>query len=161
MTKNTKKGFSLVETIVAAAIIISVVTAGAGAFQLYLRISRESNERTQAALLTEEAAEALRFYRDMSWDEKIDTLNIGTTYYLYWSDVSYSVSLSPITVNNAFTVSFVMNTVQRDDLSKDIVSSGGTVDPDTRSVTITISSTGSPPKELLVSNMLLHNIFQN
>lgn len=158
---NTRSsGFSIIEIVVACAIIVSLVTAAASAWQIYLRISDSSADRTQAALLTEEAGEALNLFRDTSWSGNISPLPLNTTYYLYWNGTRYATSTTPVTVQSYYTVGLSLAAVSRDG-SSNIVSSGGSNDTGTRQATVTITRLGTPNQTLLTSNLYIHNVFQN
>ncbi len=160
MNKNT--GFSIIEIVIAAAIIVTLVTAAAGAWQLYFKVSRTSNQNTQAALLTGEAAEALNLLRDSGWTANISPLSLGTTYYLYWNGDTYATSTTPILIDNSpYSISFVFSEIRRDTTSDNIVSSGGAVDIHTRSVVISIMSSSSPPMTVMQSSLLLHDVYKN
>jgi prepilin-type N-terminal cleavage/methylation domain-containing protein len=157
---RTSKGFSLVEIIVAAAIVASVVTAVTGAMQSYFTAITANSQYAQAALLTEEGAEAIRIFRDTGWTNNIAPLSLNTPYYLYWNGTGYATSTSPVVIQNGFTRTFVMQSVARD--SNDNISpSGGTTDTKTRDVTITVYASTTPPKTLSQTHMLIHNVFNN
>ena len=154
------RGFSLVEVIVAAAIIVTIVVAGSSAFQLYLKMSGTNGERVQSALLTQEASEAIELFRDQSWNNNIKNLSNDTTYYLHWDGTKYATTTTPVTVNVAYLVSFVTSPINRDGASGNIVTSGGSLDINTRKVTINILRAGNS-SSIMSSEMLVHNIFTN
>lgn len=158
MNNPGEKGFSVVEIVVAAAIIVTVTTAAAGAWQLYLRLASSTGQKDQAALMTEEAGEILRLFRDQSWSGDIAPLANGTTYYLYWNGTQYATSTA-VQTQNGLERTVVLSAVSRDAGTFNIVSSGGTVDTNTRMATITVSPSGGSP--LLTSEMLIHNVYAN
>jgi type II secretory pathway pseudopilin PulG len=129
-----QKGFFLVEVMVAASIIATVLMLLLGSISNSVEASQRSLERTQASYLLEEGAEAVRSIRDTSW-ATIAALTNGTTYYLSWSGTAWSLTTTPSTVD-AFTRTVVLSAVSRDS-TDDIVESGGTLDTDTRKVVIT------------------------
>jgi type II secretory pathway pseudopilin PulG len=129
-----QKGFFLVEVVVAASIIATVLMLLLGSISNSVEASQRSLERTQASYLLEEGAEAVRSIRDTSW-ATIAALTNGTTYYLSWSGTAWSLTTTPSTVD-AFTRTVVLSAVSRDS-TDDIVESGGTLDTDTRKVVIT------------------------
>ncbi|MEA2715475.1 MAG: hypothetical protein QOG91_503 [Candidatus Parcubacteria bacterium] len=149
----------MVEIVVAAAIIVSMVTAAAGAWQLYLRLSNTSGRRTQAVLLSEEAAEALNLLRDRSWAKNIAALSLDTPYYIYWNGTTYATSTTPVTVNNSYNVYVTFGALYRD-INKDIAGAG-TIDARSRYATVTVSVAGNPGAKDLETQMLIHDIFQN
>ena len=109
----------IVEVLVAASIItISILVAMAVA-QKSIYVSRKAFHTTQATFLLEEGAENARIERDNSWSNVI-TLN-----------TSEQIGI--------FSRTVVSSNVNRDNSTKDIVSSGGTLDSGTKLVTVTVS----------------------
>lgn len=158
--KGSSQGFSVVEIVVAAAIIVSLVTAASSAWQLFFKVSRTDTQSTQAGLLSEEAMEALNLYRDMSWSGMIAPLSLGTTYYIYWNGSSYSTSTSPITVNGSYVVGFALSSASRN-ANGDIVSSGGTLDSHTRMAIVSVALSSATSTPILQSSFVIHDVFQN
>ena len=157
-----KKGFSVVEIIVASAIILLLVTAATGAWHLYFNLSNTSTQITQAALLTDEAAEALNFYRDKGWTSYISPLLLNTPYYIYWNGSAYATSTSPVLVNSNYYVQFQLSAINRDG-SSDITTSGGTLDSRSKNVLITVfgSATTTSSAILAQTSIILHDVFHN
>ncbi len=139
MNKNIqKKAFSIIEVIVAAAIVLLVGTVFVGVLSQTISLSGRSMHVIQASSLLEEGAEAVKTIRDNDWTT-ISNLTVGTTYYLSYSSVTnlWSLTTTPSTIG-IFTRTVVISAVNRDS-NDDIVSSGGTLDVKTKKVTITTS----------------------
>ena len=155
---------TILEVVVAAAIIVTVVTGLSGAWQLYLKISNINSQNTQAALLAEEAEEALNIMRDQSWSANI--LPLTTTpnqiYYLYWSGNAYAATTTATAADSSgsFMRTIVFKPISRDSTTKDI-SASGTNDPNTKQVTITVYPTGNASTTLIKADMLIHNVYNN
>ncbi len=66
-----KKGFSIIELIVALAVIATAIVGVYGALALAVRASTKAADRTQAAFLLEEGFEAVRRLRDLDWTNNI------------------------------------------------------------------------------------------
>ncbi len=156
---NHSRGISVVEIVVAAAIIATVVTGIAGAWQLYIKVSNKSILYAQSAALVEEGGEVLNILRDTSWTTKISPLFVNTTYYLYWSGTAYSATTTLQTTSNGLVRTIVFQTIARD--GSDNISSSGTVDANTRKALITVFASSTPSLILAQSEMLLHNVFNN
>jgi prepilin-type N-terminal cleavage/methylation domain-containing protein len=157
---HRKSGFSLVEILVSAAIIAVVGVGVTAAWRQYINLTQSSARITQAALLTEEAGEALEFYRDLTWSGYIAPLTLGTPYYLYWNGTGYATSTTEVAVQNNYSVSFVLASVMRDGNSN-IVSSAGTGDPNTLKATITVAPLGNLASPYSQSELLIHNVYAN
>jgi len=160
-------GFSVIEIVVASAIIVTLVTAAANIWILNFKISRTSNVTTQASLLTEEASEALNYFRDMSWAGYIAPLPLNTPYYISWnnSSMKYATSTTPILINNTYTVSFTFYAVNRDVSTGDIsgystTCPGSPCDTHSKKAVISVYASSSPSVPLMQSTILLHDIYK-
>lgn len=159
---NWKKGFSVVEIIVASAIIATVVTAIGGGWQIYLKTTRDAMNYTMAANMTEEGGEAVQLLRDLGWTTNIASLSLDTSYDLYWdtTNSTYKATTTPQLLQGLYRRTITFGAVERDAWDN-IVTSGGTTDANTRKVTIDVylgSATSTPLSE---SQMLIHNTYAN
>ncbi|MEN9912620.1 MAG: hypothetical protein RLY66_28 [Candidatus Parcubacteria bacterium] len=159
-TRSLSQGFGVIEIIVAAAIFITITAVAASTWQLYIRIANASTNRAQAAMLIEEASEALQILRDTSWNGTIALTTLNTPYDVVWNGSTYSLATPPATIQGRFTRSIVMSQVLRDGITGDI-STSGSVDPKTRKVVITISTLEATPTLSIESEMLIHNTYGN
>lgn len=153
------RGFGLIEIVVASAVIAAVVVAIVGALQMYIKMANTSGLYAQAALLTEESSEVLQLFRDKGWTANIAPLTLNTTYYLYWDGNQYLATTTIISVQNYFFRTVFFSSVTRD--SSDNISTTGTVDPNTRKVTVTILLATTTPSILSKSDFLIHNVYNN
>jgi Tfp pilus assembly protein PilV len=133
---RSQKGFALVEVLIASAIILGAVLALLGVYSLYLRVALSNSEAVKAAYLAEESLEAVRFWRDVSWNNKIAPIAKGTAYGLSFAGGMWATT-TDLTLGS-FERSIMISPVYRD-ASSDIVSSGGTLDTDTVLVTSSVS----------------------
>lgn len=159
--KNAKLslGMSLVEVLIASAIILAAVVTLLSVHSLYIKAAYTSGNAIKAAYLAEEALEAARFMRDSSWDGNIGSLGIGVPYGLSFEDGTWQTGTAGITIEN-FERVITFQPVYRD-ASGDIVSSGGDVDPDTLLVTARVSwksGTSTTTKEI---STYLTNFYDN
>lgn len=136
--QNKKRGFMMIEVIVAASIITISVLSAMSVAQMSIRTSRQAFHTTQAAFLLEEGAEAVRILRDNAWTN-ISSLTPATDYYPTFSGGTWTLSSTPNTVG-IFTRTVRITAVNRDNTTKDI-SAVGTDDPGTKLVTVTVSWT--------------------
>jgi len=158
MRQSQHKGFGFVEIIIATAIITIVITAFALAIRANIFLSSKNSDQNQAALLTEEASEALQILRDQGWTSNIDSKTTETQYYLYWNGSSYTLTNTPTETNNGFWVQIIFDEVYRD--TNDVITTtGGTVDTDTRLVTIRVYK-NSGAILLQETQGLIHNSYE-
>ena len=156
----SSRGFGVIEIIVAAAImgivIFSVTQVGILAF----RLSRLSAERTEAVFLLQDAAEAVRFFRDDSWTTRIAALSVGTAYFLTFDGANYALtSVEPPFIDGKFSRVIVMSGVNRNAQSD--ISDTGTNDPLTKKFKVEVSwfnRTATTTEEM---EFYLTNLFNN
>lgn len=132
-----KRGFMTVEILIAISIITVAILASMTVAQKSIYVSRQSVHLSQASFLLEEGAESVRIVRDNAWNN-ISSLILGTNYYPTFTGGTWTLSVTPNTVG-IFTRKVVFSSVNRDNSTKDIVSSGGTLDAGTKLATVTVS----------------------
>jgi len=142
---NKQKGFSLVEVLIGAMIITVAVVSIIGAYGFFLRAELRSVRTVQATYLLDSGVEAVRYMRDLNWDNNIGTLSNNTNYYL----INTASSTSPYYVWKATTTkqifdgiferTFKLESVYRSSTSSDIVLTGGLISTSTCKLTITVS----------------------
>lgn len=130
--------------------------------QFSIGASKVSTERLQAVFLASETIEALKTIRDSDWTPKISSLSAGTTYYLIFENNGYVVTATqqPL-LEGKFDRYFVLENVNRDATTNDIVATGGVIDPDTKLIKATVSwtSRGLIKKETIKTYLM--DIFNN
>ena len=131
------KGFGLIEIIIGSAILTISLIAISTYFQKSLQLSQDSGKTVQAGFLLEEGVEVVKFFRDTSW-VNISSLTAGSSYYLQFDGSKWATTSSNVFVDGIFERKFVIDNVSRD-ANDDIVSSGGTNDSDTKTVTVSVS----------------------
>ncbi|HUD04096.1 MAG TPA: prepilin-type N-terminal cleavage/methylation domain-containing protein [Candidatus Paceibacterota bacterium] len=134
---SNNKGFSLAEIIVAAAIITTMVVAIVQAFSISETLQNRQIPFVKAQLLAEENLEALRLIRNTGWGN-LSSIPLNTKQYIYFSGSAWSVATTPEIIDGTFYRSFTLSSVSRDS-SSNIVSSGGTNDPNTLFASSTVS----------------------
>lgn len=137
-TLSSQRGFSVIE------ILVVVTIVGIAIFSLYelVVISRTSTSnqmrRLQALSYAQEGMEAMRSIRDRSWDSHIAPLTETTAYYLTFTNSTWTLTTTnPGPLDGLFTRIIKVAPVTRD--SNGNIVTGGTTDPDTRRVTVTVT----------------------
>lgn len=145
---SKQSGASLAEVLVAIALSSIMLPAFAEAALTSRAAQPAAAQRTQAISLERDAVEAVRSIREQSWD------NIVTdgTYHPVVTSGHWALSAGTETIGN-LTRQIVIASVERDG-SGVIVASGGTTDPSTKHVTVTVSWT-SPANGSTTSDMYL------
>ena len=138
---DNKKGASIIEILIVIAIIVIALTSLLGVATFSLRISTLMRETNQANNLSQEVMEAVRNFRDgTSWDvDGFGKLATSTDYYPQaTSSPSKWQLVQGIENIDGFTRKVVFEDVMRDSNSN-IVESGGTYNPNTKKVIVTVS----------------------
>lgn len=136
----TTTGFTIIEVIIACAIISVTTFALISASVRGIQLSDRALKQTQASILLEEGAEVVKVIRDNSW-ATISNLTLNTNYYFTFDTGSntWSLGTTPTSaIDSKFTRTVVFSSVERDG-SDDIVESGGTIDSRTKKIAVTVS----------------------
>lgn len=157
---GSPKGISIVEIIISAALIAIAISGIIAAVNVFLAISVKNTNQAQAALLLEETMEVLQYLRDDTWAGNFSNINTNSDYHLDWDGVNYSTTTVAVLVNGKFTRTFNFDPVNRDS-NDDIVSVGGSSDPDTYLVNVLVSWQESDGPKSVSSEFLIHNVYQN
>lgn len=134
---NKRKGFSLIEVIVGAAIITVSVLAAVGAYNTYVVYALNNSKHVRAALLLEEGVEAVKFIRDSGWST-IESTPTDIPRYLLWDGGKWTISDTPMPyVDGVFDRSIMLEAVRRDGNSD--ISDSGSIDNNSRKLTVSLS----------------------
>lgn len=127
------RGFGLIEIVIVTAVVTVALFAFSQAGVLALRLLRNEKENLEAALLAQEALEAVRSVRDESWTNNIDPLINGTSYYPTVVNNKWSLVAIPQGFINGKYLRYVrLDQVFRD--GSDHIAPSGTLDINTRRV---------------------------
>ena len=133
LRRYNNQGQLLVELLIALAMMAILIPAVTAGFIASRQGKAQERQRLEATALAREASEAVRIVRDGGWS------NIATngTYHPEITGTTWILASGPVSVNG-YTESVTIADVRRDGTEK-IVESGGTVDPSTKKVTVTVS----------------------
>lgn len=152
------KGFSLVEVLVAATILLVVVLSITRVFSGYVVSSRGSIDSLKAAYLAEEGIEAVKIMRDTGWASS--TAYLAGTYRIAWNGSTWATTTSTMLIDNLFDRTILIEPVYRDSVTKDIETSG-TVDPGTKKVTVSVSWNSGAGTTTKALTTYITNLFDN
>ncbi len=137
MNHRFSTGSGLVEVVVAASILSVIAIAFIGSFTVLTRAHTKDMLTIKAELLAEEGLEALRLMKSAGWTT-LSSMPVNTTRYLVVTSAAWSATTTVESVDGAFWRSFKLYSVMRNG-TDDIVSSGGTTDPNTLLAEVTVS----------------------
>jgi type II secretory pathway pseudopilin PulG len=158
MRRAGKRGISVIEIVIGSAIVASVLLGLVTAYNFSVRALIRNTKIVQASFLAEEGFEVLRMLRDSGWTANIAPLVSGTSYYLTFSSGAWSTTITPQYLNN-FERVVTLSDVNRD--SNDDIADVGTLDPDTKQTTVTVSWwTGAATTSKMVTGYLT-DLFDN
>lgn len=153
ITRKLVSGFTIIEVLVACSIISISMFALMQTASKGLRLSIYALNKSQASLLLEEGAEAVKSIRDNNW-ATINGLSLNTPHYLFFNtstklwtlDSANTVSLSghipTYPIDGVFRRTVVVEPVCRDS-NDDILDSCGILTPDLRTKKINVNVTWS------------------
>ncbi len=137
MKIDQQAGFALVEALVAAAMLSTILAFSVSAYLLSAQIATSNGAGVEAAFLADEGVDAVRVLRDKSWSTNIATLSVGTTYHLAWSGSTWNATTTDSYIDTIFERSFILSDVYRDGNSD--IAASGTLDSNTKKVTVNVS----------------------
>ena len=156
--RKNKKGFTIIEVLIACAIMSLITISLMSAATRGIELSNRALRQVQAGLLLEEGVEAVKSIRDADWNN-ISGLSLDTNYYLSF-DVNTNTWVLNDTVeviDEIFTRIVVFSEVYRD--NNDDIASTGTLDDGTKQVSVTVSWLASGNIISKNINFYLTNIF--
>jgi len=159
-SSQKNKGFSLLEIVIASAILLLVTVTVFSSFATALSVSSKNTASLQAAFLLEEGHEALRNMRDWGYSTYIGSLSNNTPYRLAWESNHWMATTSTALIDGKFDRTFTLNTVNRD-ASHNIVASGGSVDANSKKVTVSVSWRSGNSTTTRTMESYVSNIFSN
>lgn len=141
MISSTKKftaGFGLIEILVGVSIISLALIGTVFLGGSYEKLSRNDRAAVKAQFLLEEGMEGLQSLRDMKW-QNIAGLVSGTTYFIDLKNGAYATTTSPQLIDGVYTRRVTVAPVYRDSNFRIVSSGGGTLDSETKDVTVLVS----------------------
>jgi prepilin-type N-terminal cleavage/methylation domain-containing protein len=135
-TSHSQAAYSLIELLMAMAIFSILVTTLFTGFIATREGKPQQAKRQQASALFQETVEALRVIREQGWD----TIATNGTYYPVQTADSWQLAAGSEVVDagSGLTRSLLISDVYRDSFGN-ITLLGGTLDPSSKAVTITIA----------------------
>ncbi|MBU3668441.1 MAG: hypothetical protein FGM57_00570 [Candidatus Taylorbacteria bacterium] len=162
MRTRFTSGLSLVEVLIAAAIMTASVSSIIGAYGGLTALSIKNTAYVQAAMLLEEGAEAVKMMRDSGWSQNIASQANNTALGLAWSSsTGWRATSSVPLVDGFFYRTVTFSAVSRDASTFDIVTSGGNADSNTRKATISVSWFANGATTTRTIDTYIHNRFNN
>lgn len=136
-TLYSKKGFGLVEVVIAAGIISVVIGALITTTNTFFTSSRSTTSNVKAGYLLEEGVEAIKLLRDRGYTTYIGGLSNNVSYYFYWNGALWTSTTTAVTIDSVFYRTFTLGPAYRDGNSD--LASSGSLDTNTRKATITVA----------------------
>lgn len=130
---TSRKGQTLVELLIAIGLSAIILPALAVGFMSSREGRAQERRRVEATALLQETMEAVRSIRESGWT----TFAVDGAYHPVITGSAWTFAEGPQTMGD-FTREVVIESVERDDTGA-IVDTGGTVDPSTKEVTITVT----------------------
>ena len=155
---SKKKGMSLIEVIVASAIISLSMISTSMVYGNMVALSTENTAKVQAIFLLDEGVEAVKSMRGDSWSN-IASTTPGTMYYFLWSNNKWNATTTQSVIDGIFTRTFSVSPVYRD-VDLNISTTPGTDDPGTKQVDITVSWKDRTGTSTRSTSMYIFNLYE-
>ncbi len=140
-----QRGFSLVEVVIGASLILLALTGLITAYVFYFRAGLQSTPALQTAFLLQEGAEAVTLLRDEAWSN-LSALSPETPYFLFWNGSKWVATTSEVLIDGAFRRTVTLSRVYRRNSDKDIVASTSpdakAIDAGTKQVIVRVTAPG-------------------
>ena len=137
-SKLLNKGISLVEVIIASAIISISMIYISNVYGNFLALSVENTDKVQAVFLLDEGVEAIKTMRSYAWSS-VASSSASTTYYLTWQNARWQSTTTSSLIDNKFTRKYTVSNVYRDASTLNIVTNGGVLNNDSKLVNVDVS----------------------
>jgi prepilin-type N-terminal cleavage/methylation domain-containing protein len=131
---KNKSGMSLVEVIIASAIVLLISSFLITTNLTYFKTSNSNLKSIKAIYLAEEGVEAVNFIAD-DWNSLGEN---DTDYYLIWDGSVWLATTTQNYIDEVYDRKFITESVERNS-ADEIVLAGGVVDSNTRKVTVHVS----------------------
>src|SRR3989344_8552784 len=136
-------GFLIIEIIVTVSVVMVVLSSILTLYSFIFNNERRESDKLKANLYAEEALEAVDFIARYDWNAMADGV-----WHPVWGSNHWELATSTETLENRFMRSITISPVQRTSASNghaygEIVTSGGTNDPETKHVTVSLDWTQS------------------
>lgn len=157
--RNHKSGFTVIEVLVACAIITSTSLILMSSASKGIELSNRALRQSQSSMLLEEGAEAVKSIRDTNWD-LISALSSETDYYLSFDTTSNTWSLNTVPspqIDEIFSRKIVLSDVYRD--SNDDIAETGYLDEGFKRVVVTVDWQNKEELKSKDLTFYLSNIF--
>ncbi len=151
---EAEKGFSVIEVLIASAIVVIAFSSILGLISFLLGTARINHDSFRAQNLIRSTAEEIRSFRDNTeWDvDGVGSLALGTDYYPEMISGEWTL-VSGREEKQDMTRWVVFYEVNRNS-DGDIVLSGGSVDPDTLKAVVTVEA---PDDNLFTTSFYVSN----
>lgn len=160
-----KKGFGILEIVIATAIIGTSLFAMVSVFMLSRNTMEYSIQKLKASYLAEEGIEVLRFKRDSSWSGNIFSLSAGTDYYLAFSTTTsnWAITSTPQPpIDDLYARSFRIENVSRDSLANiQNPYNSANDDPGTKKIIMSVIWNYKNSNKNISSETYMTNLFGN
>ncbi len=153
-------GFSIIEAVIAAAVIALGFAGIVAAYSAYVRAAGESLHSVQAMLLAEEGLEATMLARDSSWQNTLGAYAVDIPYFFVWSGGNWQGTTTGSYIDGTYWRTVTFQSVYRNG-SDEIVASPGTLDQNTLLATAAVSWSAQGATSTVTLAAYVSNLFNN
>lgn len=151
----------MIEAVVGTALITMFLFGIAEVGKIASRVIDSASLRLQATFILEEGVEAVKGRRDSGWAANIASLTLDNDYWLNFSGGTWTLtSASQPFIDQRFDRSVRISAVRRNS-SDDIADTGGTIDPDTKKITVSVAWSERGVTTTATLSTYITNLFGN
>jgi prepilin-type N-terminal cleavage/methylation domain-containing protein len=158
MMRN-KKGFSLVEVLVAVFIATLSIFIVWKVYTFFIEISFSNPSVFQASFLAEEGIEAMKLMRDDNWTANIAGLTSGVPYTLTFNGTAWALIETTVLIDSQFDRRVLVYDVYRDGTGN--IAESGTLDRNTKKISVQVSWVKNSKVTSRQLTTYVSNIFEN
>lgn len=141
--KVKTNGFSLVEVLVGASVILVAIFTLMNSYAVFIKASAGSSKTVEATYLLEEGIEAMRFIRDTGWANLVAVGTSSSKYLVFVASSTQPYYVWQTTSTKSLIDGVFLRTIKIDDVKRDLstqnISSTGAYDANTKMVTVTVA----------------------
>ena len=154
-------GFGMIEVVVGTALITMFLFGIAEVGKIASRVIDSASLRLQAAFILEEGVEAVKGRRDSGWAANIALLTLDSDYWLNFSGGTWTLTLTPQPFVDQRFDRRVRISAGRRNASDDLVDTGGTIDSDTKKITVSVAWFERGATTTATISTYITNLFSN
>jgi hypothetical protein len=119
----------------------------------------QNTDKVQATFLLDEGVEAIKTMRSYSWSS-VASSTVNTNYYLTWQSNRWQATTTASSIDAKFVRKFTVDNVYRDPTTLNIVTTGGTLNTDSKIVNMSVSWNYKGATSTKTTSFYIFNLYE-